>query len=245
RNRGDLTFEEVGARWGFATVGISQGMALADLDNDGDLDVVMNNLNSGAGVYRNDTSAPRIAVRLKGIPPNTQGIGGKITVTGGPVAQSQEIICGGRYLSGDDPMRVFAAGSLTNKLTITVGWRSGKRSVVRDATPNRIYEIDEASASSLSTTGGEGQGEEAKSKSEIAKPLFEDVTSALRGHIHQEEPFDDFERQPLLPNRLSQLGPGIAWHDLDGDGWDDLFITSGRGGKLAIFKNNGQGGFQP
>jgi len=267
RNRGDLTFEEVGARWGFDTVGISQGMALADLDNDGDLDVVINNLNSGAGIYRNDTSAARVAVRLRGTPPNTQGIGGKITVTGGPVAQSQEMISGGRYLSGDDAMRVFAGGSPTNKLTITVDWRSGKRSVVRDALPNRLYEIDEADASLVpssqftvhsstfpSTTPKQTSNLEPRTlnserelnseKASHAQPLFQDVSSLLR-HIHVEEPFDDFERQPLLPNRLSQLGPGVSWHDLDGDGWDDLFVPSGRGGKLAIFKNNGQGGFLP
>src|SRR6185436_4926398 len=78
RNRGDLTFEEVGAKWGFATPGVSQGMALADLDNDGDVDVVINNLNSAAGIYRNETSAPRVGVRLKGLAPNTRGIGARI-----------------------------------------------------------------------------------------------------------------------------------------------------------------------
>src|ERR1043165_7761757 len=72
RNRGDLTFEEAGAKWGFNFRGVSHGMALADLDNDGDQDVVVNNLNGPAGVYRNDTVAPRIAVRLRGSPPNTK-----------------------------------------------------------------------------------------------------------------------------------------------------------------------------
>jgi len=85
-------------------------------------------------------------VRLKGAPPNTRGIGAKIKVLGGPVPQSQEMICGGRYLSSDQPMRVFAAGSVTNDLTIEVIWRTGKRSVVRGARGNRLYEIDEAGA---------------------------------------------------------------------------------------------------
>jgi len=72
--------------------------------------------------------------------------------------------------------------------------------------------------------------------------LFEDA-SQLISHDHKDEPFDDFQRQPLLPKKLSQLGPGTAWGDLDGDGWDDLIIGSGKGGRLAAFRNNGKGGF--
>src|SRR5262249_48519626 len=73
--------------------------------------------------------------------------------------------------------------------------------------------------------------------------LFQDVSSLLQ-HNHHEDPFDDFARQPLLPNRLSQLGPGVTWADLDGDGWDDLIIASGRGGQLAAYRNDGHGGFK-
>src|SRR5207249_1298502 len=106
RNRGDLTFEEVSQAWGFDFNGVSHGMAVADLDNDGDLDVVVNNLNAPAGIYRNHSSAPRLRVRLKGLPPNTRGIGARIKVCRGAVpVQTQEIICGGRYLSSDDPSR--------------------------------------------------------------------------------------------------------------------------------------------
>src|SRR5262249_56506920 len=103
--------------------GVSQGMALADFDNDGDLDVVINNLNGGATLYRNNSAAPRVAVRLKGRAPNTRGIGAKIKVWGGPVRQSQEMICGGRYLFCDDKVRVFAAGGPTNQLSVEVNLR--------------------------------------------------------------------------------------------------------------------------
>src|SRR6185369_14168328 len=85
RNRGDLTFEERGDVWGFNTSGVSQGVALADLDNDGDQDVIVNNMNNVAGIYRNESDAPRLAVRLRGQGFNTRGIGARISVTGGAV----------------------------------------------------------------------------------------------------------------------------------------------------------------
>jgi enediyne biosynthesis protein E4 len=230
RNRGDLTFEDASAAWGFDAPGVSHGMALADLDNDGDLDVAINNLNGCALIYRNNASAPRLAVRLKGKAPNTQGIGAKIRILGGPVPQSQEVICGGRYLSGDDPMRAFAVGAASN-LTIQVTWRNGSTSVVPGVQGNRIYEIKESNAGP------------ALSGPARIDPLFVDASSLLQ-HTHVEELFDDFARQPLLSRRLSQLGPGVSWHDVNGDGWDDLIIASGRTGKLSAFANDGRGGFK-
>jgi len=234
RNRGDLRFEEVGHEWGFDTAVISQGACLADLDNDGDLDVIVNNLNAAAGLYRNNSSAPRLAVRLKGLPANTRGIGARVSVFGGSVTQTQEMICGGRYLSCDDTIRVFAAGG-SNRLSIEVAWRSGKRSVVPDAQPNCLYEIDESGATDAPALP--------KASTQLLPSFFEDVSHCL-GHVHYEEPFEDFARQPLLPRRLSQLGPGVCWWDLDGDGWDDLVVASGKGGRLACYRNDGKGGFR-
>jgi enediyne biosynthesis protein E4 len=243
RNLGNLRFEDASARWRFNDVGVSHGMAVADLDNDGDLDVVMNSLNEPARIYRNDCTAPRVAVRLKGLPPNTRGIGAKIAVRGGAVPlQTQEMMCGGRYLSGDDNLRVFAAGTNTNSLAIEVVWRSGKISTLTNLAQSHIYEIDEAAAH-LAGSMASAQ-HPTPSTREHPVPLFEDI-SQLISHSHHDEPFDDFQRQPLLPKKLSQLGPGIAWGDLDGDGWDDLIVGSGRGGRLAAFRNNGKGGFTP
>ena len=167
-------------------------------------------------------------------------------------------------------MRVFAGGSLTNEMRIEVQWRSGKRSVVNGVKSNRIYEVDEAGAevktniqhptSNIQRPTSSNQprtlnlqpptpdlqpptssSDQASTRNPQA--LFEDV-SRLLGHTHHEEPFDDMERQPLLPNKLSQLGPGVAWYDVDGDGWEDLVIGSGRGGRLAVYRNSGKGGFE-
>ena len=231
RNLGNLTFVEVSAAWGFDLPAISQGMCLADLDNDGDLDVIVNNLNGVAALLRNDTAAPRVAVRLKGRAPNTRGIGAKIALLGGAVPrQSQEMICGGRYVSSDDAMRVFAAGSLTNRMTLEVTWRSGQRSVITDVKPNRVYEVDEAVTAAPIP------------RSAAPSPHFRDASQLLQ-HTHSQEPFDDFERQPLLPNKLSQLGPGVSWFDVDGDGWDDLLVAGGRKSSLAAYRNDGHGKF--
>ncbi len=102
---------------------------------------------------------------------------------------------------------------------------------MEDALANRIYEIAEL-----------GAVDSPKTNPPVPAPLFEEVSGLIQ-HTHHEEMFDDFERQPLLPKKLSQLGPGIGWMDLDGDGWEDLVIGSGRGGSLAAYKNDGKGGF--
>ena len=114
-------------------------------DNDGDLDVVVNRLESEAGVYRNDSSAPRIAVRLRGDSPNTQGIGAKVKLLGGPVDQMKEIISGGSYLSGSDPLVSFAAWDEKREFTLEVTWRSGEMSRIEGVKGNRLYEVYESS----------------------------------------------------------------------------------------------------
>ena len=233
RNRGDGTFEPMSREWGFDHLGISHGMALADLDNDGDLDVVVNNLNEGVSLYRNDATAGRLEVRLKGLPPNTQGIGARIRLIGGSVTQSQEMICGGRYLSGDQAVRVFAAETNSGKpLRLEVKWRNGDLSAL-DVQPNRIYEVDQARAGPRPAMAAVTNRE----------PFFTDVSARL-GHQHIEDVFDDGSVQSLLPRRLSRLGPGVGWYDIDGDGWEDLIITSGRGGKLAVCLNDKGGKFR-
>ncbi len=237
RNQGNLRFEETTLLWGTDQPGIHHALAMADFDRDGDLDLVVNNLGSAAGLYQNEAAAGRVAVRLRGLPPNAQGIGARVKLLGGAVpTQSQEVISGGRYMAGSESLLVFASGKTAIGMAIEVKWRSGKSSRITDVSPNRIYEISEPA------TGGASPTE--KPPTPGAQPrLFEDVSQLLQ-HVHHEELFDDFERQPLLPRRLSQLGPGVSWFDVDGDGAEDLIIGSGKGGALAVYRNDGRGGFR-
>lgn len=232
RNRGAMTFQEEAARWGFADVGVSQGMALGDLDNDGDLDVVVNNLNDPVGLYRNDASAPRIAVRLAGARPNTEAIGATLRVLGNGLPQRQSLQAGGRYMSGDEAVRTFAAGTASN-LTLEVTWPNGALARYEGLSANREYRIEQTSESP--------PPHPAPSLSSSAA-LFEDVSSRLN-HTHADAPFDDWARQPLLPWRLSELGPGLSFSDVDDDGRDDLIMGAGAGGSPGFFRNTGEGQF--
>jgi len=240
RNRGDVTFEDVSTAWGFGTEDdISHSMAAADLDGDGDLDVVVNRLGAPALLLRNNSSAPRVAVRLTGTPANTQAVGARLTLRGGAVPiETREVSAGGLYLSHSDYLSVFAMGS-AQSATLVVDWRDGRRSTI-DVQPNRLYEIAEANAPQRGANPAIADGDS------VAKhgALFEDATSMLRGHVHVEDAFDDWSRQFLLPDALSQLGPGVAWFDIDRDGDEDLIIGAGKGGRVAVFRND-QGRLTP
>ena len=226
RNRGDLTFEDKSADWGFKDHGISQGICVADLDNDGDLDVIVVRQNAPVALYKNESDAPRIAVRLLGKPPNTRGIGAKIKLFGAGLPESQEMICGGRYLCADDCIRTFAAPTAAKNLQIEVTWRNGTHSIVEGVQSNRLYEIDEAGATA-----------KLAENSASAKPIFEDFTKTLN-HIHIQPEFDDFQRQPTLAQKLSQSGPGVTWA-ADETGRESLLIGCATSGHIAFFQNRG------
>lgn len=146
RNEHDLTFSDASESWGLVAANISHGFCTADLDDDGDLDLIMNNLGSAAGLYRNDSHAARISVRLRAAGKNTFGIGAQVTVQSGPLAQMQELLAGGRYLSSDAAERVFAAPS-HGQHSILVRWRSGRVQEIKNAAGNTRYVICEETSS--------------------------------------------------------------------------------------------------
>lgn len=235
-NNGDLTFREEGSDLGFEQADISHGMAVADLNNDGAMDLAVNRMNKKAAVYENMSEAPRIAVRLIGKPPNTQAIGAKIELRGGPVNQRKELVSGGDYLSGSEPMVVFAADPENSDHRLVISWPDGSKSRVDSIPANRIYEIEEEQ---IPKRPGE-----ANESGRSASPVFNDVSGRI-DHRHRESTFDDFQFQPLLPIRLSQLGPGLSWIDFDRDGDDDLFIASAAGRSPGVYENRGDGSFRP
>ncbi len=234
KNEGNFRFADVSNSWGFTEKDISQGMALADLNGDGALDMITNRMNDEAGIYENRSGAPRIAVRLVGSAPNTQAVGASVTLKEDTLIQERKIVSGGNYMSGSAPQLMFAASDNNWERQLTITWPDGTISTIDSIRTNQVYEIYQDSLAAGTEVVG---GPESKTT-----PVFKEVSNRL-DFSDPENEYKDYKRQPFIPLMLSQLGPGISWLDYNGDDRMDLVQTSGEDKQLAVFTNGGRGQF--
>lgn len=229
RNNRDLTFEKKMDEWGITESTFSNGAAYGDLDNDGDLDLVLNNINSEAFIYRNEGSGGHsITINLKGKKGNPWAIGAKVTVWTDSTFQTKESVLSRGYMSSVDPRLHFGLGEINTLDSLIVEWPDGRFSKYISMKNERFVSISQEDAM---------PGVQNKS---VAKTPAEKIDLFQ----HREKIYNDFQKQVLLPHKLSQLGPALAVADVNGDGLEDFFVGGAHQQESAIYLQTKQGEFQ-
>lgn len=236
RNVGELRFEHAELPWGLNRVGVSFGSATADFDNDGRLDLVVNNADVPVSLYRNrGAGGHSIRVKLQGTTSDRLGVGATVRVEAGGKSQVRYVTLARGWLSASEPVLHFGLGEAVKIDSLTVDWLCSPRQSFTNLDADRLYLITEI------TNSGRYLAAPAKGTSTPA-PLFQ-VTNLLE-HVSIAEPgFDDFAREPLLPWKLSQRNGCMAWGDVNGDGRTDLFVGGMPGFPGQLFTLNNAGRF--
>lgn len=233
RNNGDLTFDHVSERWATINPSLSNGSAYADLDNDGDLDLVINNINEPATLYINSTdlTSNYLKVKLQGVFPNPFGVGAKVNVYSGKLTMTQELIPSRGWLSSSDYALNFGLGKTSLIDSLIVIWPGGKFQKIKSIRSNQTVQLKQLDSKS-----------NWYSIQDLSKPLLHNTDSI--DFIHREDEFTGFEIERLIPHTLSTQGPKLAVADVNGDQLDDFFIGGGKGQAGVLFIQDSMGNFK-
>lgn len=234
KNNGDLTFKKVIEDWGLDDPNFSNGAVYADFDNDGDLDILVSNINEEAALYRNNSNANYIQFELSGPALNPLAIGSKIVVETDAGEQLQELYITRGYESSVSNIVHFGLGKTKAVKEARIYWPDGKLSILNDLKANKRIKVNHNSAK----TNGQFA---ATTESEISKKNPAELNIDF---THSENYFNDYGLQLLLPQKQSTKGPAIARADVNGDQLDDFFVGNAAGSEAALFVQKRNGSFE-